>query len=595
MLLGGGGVLLVLVGGAALLARGGGGAAGLFRSLAGVDPAESLSPEWVETLSVIGQGLLLRGGLLLAATVWLLFPHIQARVLPLLQRRAVLVGGAIVALLLLWLPITLAGYSTTIAGERYWWLFDDMMISMRYGRNLAAGHGLVWNPGEYVEGYTNFLWTVSMGVLHLFPIPPSKMALVVGLTSIVLAVATIPLLLRLVDLLGGGTLAAGAVLVSYLLSLSVQNWTNAGTETSLLAMLFLFGACRVVDEAHQQRPTLPTYLLIGIMTLVRSDALVLAGLLYGLSLVLNPHKKAVIGYAALSLLLPAAHMAFRWFYYGDLVPNTAYLKVANWDGKYAHGVQYVAAFATDYSILLVFALLGALVSRSREMLLLFGILVVHAAYVVNAGGDAFPHYRFFVSVLPLLFVLTAVAIEKLTTSQHLRLLFVLLCLVSMPLYIPGNLSPMYPRTSSIGNIKIGLLLKENAAPGSRVADTWAGLVFYFSEAYGIDLLGKSDPVIARLPALYGDIPGHNKFDFDYSLDTLRPDFVVSNWDQSASEDDLLQLAQDIPWKGHLYTSEVFQTHCLPYPVPVATWRTVYACDWSAQVEERDSWVVPFDL
>src|SRR5207253_1595485 len=52
--------------------------------------------------------------------------------------------------------------SAVVKGVRYFWLDDDQMISMRYARNLAHGHGLTWNPGEYVEGYTNFLWTVIM-------------------------------------------------------------------------------------------------------------------------------------------------------------------------------------------------------------------------------------------------------------------------------------------------------------------------------------------------------------------------------------------------------------------------------------------------
>jgi hypothetical protein len=31
---------------------------------------------------------------------------------------------------------------------------------------LAAGNGLVFNPGEYVEGYTNFLWALLMAIPH---------------------------------------------------------------------------------------------------------------------------------------------------------------------------------------------------------------------------------------------------------------------------------------------------------------------------------------------------------------------------------------------------------------------------------------------
>ncbi len=43
-------------------------------------------------------------------------------------------------------------------------LVDDAYISARYARNLAEGHGLVYNraPGDNprVEGYSNFLWTI---------------------------------------------------------------------------------------------------------------------------------------------------------------------------------------------------------------------------------------------------------------------------------------------------------------------------------------------------------------------------------------------------------------------------------------------------
>ena len=51
-----------------------------------------------------------------------------------------------------------------IDGERYFCLFDDSMISMRYAWNLAHGNGLAWNPGERVEGITNLLMTLLMAV-----------------------------------------------------------------------------------------------------------------------------------------------------------------------------------------------------------------------------------------------------------------------------------------------------------------------------------------------------------------------------------------------------------------------------------------------
>lgn len=40
--------------------------------------------------------------------------------------------------------------SISIDGVRYFWLDDDQMISMRYARNLAEGHGLVWKDRKSV-------------------------------------------------------------------------------------------------------------------------------------------------------------------------------------------------------------------------------------------------------------------------------------------------------------------------------------------------------------------------------------------------------------------------------------------------------------
>ena len=38
------------------------------------------------------------------------------------------------------------------------WLSDDAFISFRYAKHWSEGHGLVYNIGEWVEGYTNLLW-----------------------------------------------------------------------------------------------------------------------------------------------------------------------------------------------------------------------------------------------------------------------------------------------------------------------------------------------------------------------------------------------------------------------------------------------------
>ena len=54
--------------------------------------------------------------------------------------------------------LALLGWFSSVA----WFLCDDAFISFRYVRNLLKGHGLVFNPGEYVKGYSNFLWVLEL-------------------------------------------------------------------------------------------------------------------------------------------------------------------------------------------------------------------------------------------------------------------------------------------------------------------------------------------------------------------------------------------------------------------------------------------------
>ena len=58
---------------------------------------------------------------------------------------------------------------------------DDAFISFRYAKNLVDGHGLVFNPGERVEGYTNFLWTLLMTIPIYFGYGPVVFSQMLGL------------------------------------------------------------------------------------------------------------------------------------------------------------------------------------------------------------------------------------------------------------------------------------------------------------------------------------------------------------------------------------------------------------------------------
>ena len=60
--------------------------------------------------------------------------------------------------------VVAAGILLALQMSYWWYTVDDAYISYRYAENAAKGLGFVFNPGERVEGFTNFLWTLLLAV-----------------------------------------------------------------------------------------------------------------------------------------------------------------------------------------------------------------------------------------------------------------------------------------------------------------------------------------------------------------------------------------------------------------------------------------------
>ena len=92
------------------------------------------------------------------------------------------------------------------------------------------------------------------------------------------------------------------------------------------------------------------------------------------------------------------------------------------------------------------------------------------------------------------------------------------------------------------NTQIGNKINEITSEKAKIAVFWAGNIAYYSDRNMIDLLGKSDEFIAKGPAVreetkskynFNDFfPGHNKWNFEYSIGQLQPDIIVRSWENS---------------------------------------------------------------
>ncbi|HUM28488.1 MAG TPA: hypothetical protein PKN81_19755, partial [Anaerolineales bacterium] len=83
--------------------------------------------------------------------------------------------------------------------------------------------------------------------------------------------------------------------------------------------------------------------------------------------------------------------------------------------------------------------------------------------------------------------------------------------------------------ADIRRVRLGLFLAESTSPEAVIAVHAAGQIPYYSQRTTIDLLGLNDPIVAKGQGHGEFYPGHNKWDYDYSIIHLRPDLIADNF------------------------------------------------------------------
>ncbi len=297
--------------------------------------------------------------------------------------------------------LVLLGWLSAVA----WFLCDDAFISFRYARNLLEGHGLVFNPGEYVEGYTNFLWVLELAALWGgLGIPPERAAPWLSVVCTVGVVAVLGVWLARLPLLRHRWLVAWMAFGLLCSSATFAVWTSGGGLETRQFTLFIVGAVVCLSLWRSERWGLVAAALsLALAAWTRPEGLltglVCIGWFAGQSMAdagrPRPDWRRLAWLAAPFVVLVAAHYLFRYAYYGEWLPNTYYAKhVRPW---YESGFRYLWAAALETGLYLLLPL-AAVAARERWRayrdgafalpLLLMG---VHMFYVMRIGGDLFEY------------------------------------------------------------------------------------------------------------------------------------------------------------------------------------------------------------
>ena len=482
--------------------------------------------------------------------------------------------------------------SAVIDGTRYFLLDDDQMVSMRYARNLVDGQGLVFNPGERVEGYSNFLWTMVMAGVHLLPIGDARTALVVKCLGWLLGCCLFFLSERLIIQLGARSkLTLVAMQFSLLFCIDFLFWCIHGFETTLLTVLFLAAILGILDHRRSSASFAVSSIALALIPLVRAD-----GYHICLSLaILAFSTRGPVGtlkLLAIPILVNLAYLAFRYSYYGDLLPNTYYLKSAGLDHRFKRGLVYLLTFVLAYLVAIGLALVGIVRGRQDACRALLVGTVVSAGYVLIMGGDAFGFSRYMAHTVPVILALAIIGAREVVQPDDARWTAALpaACL-ALAMTSQGALSLFRAGLQDLNgepraSLKAGLLIRDRSAPTAKVAVWAAGIVPYFSHRHSIDILGKTDAHVARLDMHPNQTIGHGKYDIEYSLG-LSPDLVIGTrrhvlTKSLAAEDWAAFGPARQQFVTDLLGNQTFQTRYRPNPVADLGSFAIYARDSSGE-------------
>ncbi len=395
-------------------------------------------------------------------------------------------------------------------------MIDDTFIGVRYAANWVGGNGIVYNPGDPVEGFTSITWVALMTAAYAVGMDCLVATQIVNVAAQVLGIGLVFWMGRCVGRSPFESLLAPALLALH------ESWITypmMGMTTSTFALVLV---CSVFVLARGALDTLRGSLGLGalllLLSLVRFDGVGLAvGMLLYPVLVQRRFKATLPALAVLFVGL-AIFNAWRVSYYGKPFPNTFYAKNSPISSDMVIGYRYMRDFVVQggpYGLLLFLAPLAAWWRGSQLARVAIWVCGGHLVYTVAVGGDWMVSNRFICHVLPLYVFLFQEGLWKirdlgLSWGRSRTVATAVIAGVAL-LAVADNLDPLrYSRwlREDMGRggpfwhtdeaFTIGDYLDEALPPDTLVATEWAGVIPSRMRQPILDILGLNDSdIISR--------------------------------------------------------------------------------------------------
>jgi arabinofuranosyltransferase len=384
---------------------------------------------------------------------------------------------------------------------------DDSWIHLHFARNIAEGAGFSYNPGVPVAGSTAPLWTLllALGVA------------VFGSSAAVVKTIGVMAALAAAIVLRHAALAWGASRVGALAAAIGLAWTGAMAWGALSGMEVPLAALLVAASllAHARGRDAWTVLWAALAAVARPEALILVPLL---TVARPPTVRRALLFAGITAVVLAPAVLFSLATVGSPVPATASAKVEGGLLGWLSGVRespqvtwlwrpakFFGAWVTWLAItdwLLPLVMLAAVVlvwRRPGRALAVPGLaLVAHPlamALFAPYRDPAFQEGRYSIHLLPLAFVLLAVALGPRVTRARVALAVVYLALAIVALFPAATRYGWAVQNINGMQVHLGRWVDEHLPKRGAIALNDIGAIAYVSRRDVIDLMGLVSPDI----------------------------------------------------------------------------------------------------
>jgi len=481
-------------------------------------------------------------------------------------------------------------------------IFDDAFISFRYAENLLDGHGLVFNVGEKVEGYTNFLWTIIIaGLTWVLKVDMPVLAMFLCLVCFTANLIIVWLVGKKLNQGEKGNIYLPVAVIWLALQHVFHCYGTSGLETMLGSLLVNSAILSFISFSRIKGGGLAGFFLI-LATFNRPDHslfyIALAIVIFSRFLfdffssdnrttILNNFYKQGAAFSA-PFLLYVIYLIWKYHYYGDILPNTYFAKSA-YLTYWSQGLKYMLVSGLSSHFILIIPLfmiwlVFGPVKNHGWFRLFCGISVfAYMIYVAKIGGD-FMSGRFYITLMPIMLLgieelihriyrmgkglsWIAIFITALVLSTSFGIVLqkqgtsLFRIADESSFYWVKNLSPLQiaPGNKNSNRLSAPSFLKEKLVDKGLspvIATNGIGIIGYYSKLPLIDRRGLTDSFVAKMDVKKRSRPGHEKFANRTYLDSRNVRFLRARGKTEKYQKLRLGKLKTRAWKIYRYENKL---------------------------------------